>query len=182
MEIQPSKSSRQKRCLMCHITEHVTLECQEVCSEEQKAMTEIEEMTLLDERKSYRVVVEGFRNNSNCVLTCDPPSFVISKDNVTKQSITFSMFLKNSCFQHDLNIPVYVFEEDTLVSFEKIHISVLPELSDYLDFNEMQYVLQKDLIYPGVYNHIFRGVSRRRIDRHSRSCSSRSNSRQACGA
>ena len=72
MEIQPSKSSRQKRCLMCHITEHVTLECQEVCSEEQKAMTEIEEMTLLDERKSYRVVVEGFCNNSNYWLSCKP--------------------------------------------------------------------------------------------------------------
>ena len=84
-------------------------------------MTEIEEMTLLDERKSYRIVVEGFRNNSNCVLTCDPPSFVISKENVTKQSITFSMFLKNSCFHHDLNIPVYVFEEDARLVREDRH-------------------------------------------------------------
>ena len=139
MEIQPSKSSRQKRCLMCHITEHVTLECQEVCSEEQKAMTEIEEMTLLDERKSYRVVVEGFCNNSNYWLSCNPPSFVISKVNVTKQSITFSTFLKNSRFQHDLNIPVHVFDKYKLVSIEKIDISVLPQLSEDLDFNEMQY-------------------------------------------
>ena len=32
--------------------------------EVQKVLTEIEEMTLLDETKSYRVVVEGSRNNS----------------------------------------------------------------------------------------------------------------------
>ena len=42
METRPGKSSRQKRRLKCHGTEHVTLECQEVGSEEQKAMTEIE--------------------------------------------------------------------------------------------------------------------------------------------
>ena len=88
------------------------------------------------------------------------------------------MFRKNSRFQHDLNIPVHVFDKYKLVSIEKIDISVLPQLSDYLDFNEMQYVLQKDLIYRGVYNHIFRGISRRLIDRHSRSFSSWSDPRQ----
>ena len=59
------------------------------------------------------------------------------------------------------NSPVYVFEEETLVSIEKIDINVLPQLSVYLDFSESQYDPQKDIIYPGVYNHIFRGVSQR---------------------
>ena len=61
---------------------------------------------------------------------------------------------------------------------EKIRIDVLQRLSEYLDFNEMQYDPKKDLIYSGVYNYIFRGVSRLRKDHHNLSLTSRRDSLQ----
>ena len=160
MESKHRKSLRRKRHRKCRGAEHQMQERQEDGSEEQKAVTEIEEMTLPDVRKSHRVVVEGSCNNANYWTTCDQPSFVLSMEKDTKHAITSSMFLKYSDFQCSFNVTVHVFEEYALVSTEKIHINVLPQLGKYPDFNEMQYDRQKDLIYRDVYNYIFRGVYR----------------------
>ena len=106
MENKHIKNFRKTRSQKCRSTEHWTQECHEEGGDEQKAMTEIEEMTLQDESKSYRVVVEGSCNNSNCWLTCNPPLSVHQKEKDAKHSITFSMFLKTLRFQHDYNISV----------------------------------------------------------------------------